>query len=165
MTLRRTTKLRPFSDKRLRELAAAGVTNPTSTFTPKKPKMATAKRPKDTDPDKATVAAVMERDGGRCVGCGDPVCGQRGFHYSVHHRKLRSQGGDNRLSNLILLCGHGTSGCHGLAHSEVAAARLSGFLMLSTENPAEVRLDHSQHGPVHLLDDGSVVPIPAEARR
>ena len=162
MSLRRS-KLAAMSAKRRAELAAEGNPFPTSTFA-SKPKMATAKRPKDTGPDAATVAAVIERDGGRCVGCGDPLHGQRGVDYSIHHRKLRSQGGDNRLSNLVSLCGHGTSGCHGLAHSEVAAARLSGFLMLSTEDPEQVAVEHSQHGPVYLLDDGTATPIAAEAR-
>lgn len=156
MTLRRTTKLRAFSEKRLRELAEAGVTHPTSTFKPKpKAKMATPKQPRDTGPDKATVDAVMQRDRGRCVGCGELVHGQRGIDYSIHHRKLRSHGVDNRPSNLILLDGSGTTGCHGLAHSEVAASRLSGFLVRSTEIPAEVLVEHSQHGPVFLLDDGT----------
>lgn len=147
--------LAPMSVKRLAEFEAQGI-RPTSTFKPKPPKKATAKRPKSSDPDKAAVEAVLARDGGKCAGCGDWLRGQRGVDYSVHHRKLRSQGGDNRLSNLVSLCGHGTSGCHGLAHSEVAAARVSGFLMLSTENPAEVRVEHSQYGPVYLLDDGTV---------
>lgn len=156
MTLRRTTKLRAFSDKRLRELAEAGITNPTSTFKPKPPK-ATDKRPKDTGPDKATVDAIIQRDGGCCVGCGEPVRGQRGIGYSIHHRKRRSQGVDNSLSNLILLDGSGTTGCHGLAHSEVAAARLSGFLLRSTENPEGVPVEHAKLGRVLLLNDGTVV--------
>jgi hypothetical protein len=157
MSLRRTN-LREMSDKRRAKLAEVGIFYPTTTLVSSKtPKAVTVRRPKDTDPDAATVAAVIERDRGRCVGCGQYLLhGQRGFDYSVHHRKLRSQGGDNRLSNLVLLCGHGCSGCHGLAHSEVAASRLSGFLMLSTEDPELVLMEHSQHGPVFLLDDGTV---------
>ena len=78
MSLRRT-KLATMSAKRRAELAAEGNPFPTSTFA-SKPKMAAAKRPKDTGPDAATVAAAMERDGGRCVGCGDPVHGQPYTH-------------------------------------------------------------------------------------
>jgi hypothetical protein len=60
------------------------------------------------------------------------------------------------LSNLVSLCGHGCSQCHGLAHSEVAQARLSGLLLRSTENPEEIAVEHSQRGRIFLLDDGSV---------
>ena len=157
MSLRRT-KIKQMSDGRRVKLAELGIVYPTSTFVSKKTPR-TAKRAKDTGPDAATVAAVMERDGGRCVGCGDPVHGQRGVGYSVHHRKLRSQGGDNRLSNLVLLDGSGTTGCHGLAHSEVAQARVSGLLLRSTEHPDQMPVEHSQHGPVYLLDDGTVRPV------
>lgn len=36
---------------------------------------------------------------------------------SVHHIVYRSQGGTNDITNLILLCGSGSSGCHLKAHS------------------------------------------------
>lgn len=32
---------------------------------------------------------------------------------SIHHRMDRSIGGTNAMSNLITLCGSGTTGCHG----------------------------------------------------
>ncbi len=151
----RRTKLAPISKRRLRELAAEGVTNPTSTLVSRKPKA--AKRREVDGPDEATVALVLERDRGRCVGCGDELFGRRGVHFSVHHRKLRSQGGKHDASNLVALCGHGTSGCHGSAHAEVAASRLSGLLVQSTEDPSRVVVEHSQLGRVFLLDDGSAV--------
>lgn len=52
--------------------------------------------------------AVRERDGNRCVAC-DTVMGP----WSVHHRQLGNRD-NNALSNLILLCGTGTTGCHGV---------------------------------------------------
>lgn len=158
----RRTQLKAMSDQRRAEFAAAGITNPTSTFKPK-PKVATAKRPKDTGPDKATVELVLARDGHRCVACGVPLHGQRGVDYSLHHRKRRSQGVDNSPANLVSLCGHGCSQCHGLVHSEVAEARLTGFLLRSTENPEEVPVEHARHGRVLLLNDGSVAALPLEA--
>ena len=32
---------------------------------------------------------------------------------NAHHRRNQSQGGRDDLSNLMLLCGSGTTGCHG----------------------------------------------------
>ncbi len=151
----RGSGLKPMSDKQRALRAAQGDKHPTSTFSARKP-MA-AKRPEVDGPDEATVALVLERDRGRCVGCGDELYGRRGVHFSVHHRKLRSQGGKHDASNLVALCGHGTSGCHGSAHAEVAASRLSGLLVQSTEDPSRVVVEHSQLGRVFLLDDGSAV--------
>lgn len=119
-----------------------------------------AKRWTDTGPDEATVAAVLKRADGKCESCGEELFGRRSIEYSIHHRKRRSQGGDNRLSNLVALCGHGTSGCHGACHSEVAQARLAGFLILSTEDPAETPVDLAR-GTCLLTDDGEAVAIQA----
>lgn len=57
---------------------------------------------------------VYERDARRCRLCG--VANARA--YSVHHIRYRSEGGDNSLANLILLCGTGSWGCHLTAHSD-----------------------------------------------
>ena len=160
MTLRRT-KLATMSAKRRAEYEAQGV-RPTSTFKPKPPKMATAKR-KDTGPDKATVDAVRARDRGRCTCCGDPAYGERGRDWSISHRKLRAQGVDNRLSNLMLSCGNGVAGCEGWIHAHPERARQAGWMLLSTENPEEKPVEHSQHGLVLLLDDGTWQPV--EVRR
>lgn len=45
---------------------------------------------------------------GRRCGCG---CGRK--PESAHHLVPKSQGGDDVLSNLVLLNGDGTRGCHG----------------------------------------------------
>lgn len=52
-------------------------------------------------------AALKERAGGCCEVCGAAKA------TNAHHRKNRSQGGPHALSNLLLLCGSGTTGCHG----------------------------------------------------
>lgn len=39
------------------------------------------------------------------------ICGQEAA--TAHHILKRSQGGDDSLSNLVALCGSGTTGCHG----------------------------------------------------
>jgi HNH endonuclease len=43
------------------------------------------------------------------------VCGAPGAN--AHHVVKRSQGGRNAIANGVLLCGSGTTGCHGLYHS------------------------------------------------
>jgi hypothetical protein len=61
-------------------------------------------------------AAVAERCWGRCEGCGLP-----NWQGQVHHRVFRSHCGPRLLwhpSNLLALCGSGTTGCHGRAHHE-----------------------------------------------
>lgn len=57
---------------------------------------------------------------------------------SVHHRRPRMMGGSrNELlhlpANLILLCGSGTTGCHGWVESNRDTARELGFLIEKVE--------------------------------
>lgn len=149
--------LNPISAKRLAKLAEMGV-RPYSTFTPasrdREPKTAPRpKRPTDTGPDEATVAQVLQRDGG-CVRCGGAIHGRRGVDYSIHHRKLRSQGVDNSLPALVALCGDGVRACHGWAHHNRTAARDLGLIVKPTDDPALAPVEHAQHGRVFLLADG-----------
>jgi len=158
MTLNRTarmatkprTPLSPISKKKRAELAGQGITNPMSTFLPRPaklpvemvrtPKMATpakAKRRTDTGPDAATHDAVCERDQYSCCLCGGGVGDRRGIDYSVHHRKLRSQGVDNSLPNLILLCGSGSTGCHQAVHAKPKWAReFGGWILKGSDDAA-----------------------------
>jgi hypothetical protein len=50
---------------------------------------------------------LYQRAHGGCEMCGKWAAN------NAHHRKNRSQGGEDTLSNLLLLCGSGTTGCHG----------------------------------------------------
>lgn len=150
----RRTPMKPMSPKRRAQLAAAGVAFPASTLVSREPKKATGKRPKDTGPEAATVNAVLERDGYQCVVCSGALHGTRGFDYSVHHRKLRSQGGDNRLSNLISVCGHGTAGCHSNIHGAPAKAMDAGWIVSREQDPAQTLMAHSLYGYVLLDDEG-----------
>ncbi len=54
-----------------------------------------------------TRAQLHERAHGCCE-----ICGLWGAN-NAHHRRNQSQGGSDTLSNLMLLCGSGTTGCHG----------------------------------------------------
>lgn len=101
-------------------------------------------------------AIVQERDGGLCRRCGRP--GE-----SVHHRTPRGMGGSkdpaiNSPANLIVLCGHGTTGCHGHVESHRSDAYLSGFLVHRYEDPAEVALVDLSGTAWVLTRDGQAVP-------
>lgn len=96
-----------------------------------------------TGPDQRIRELVMERDGYRCVRCANPITGEPGVGYSLQHRIPRGMGGsrDPRLNmppNLILLCGSGTTGCHGEVESHRADARAAGYLLWRSQNPTEV---------------------------
>jgi hypothetical protein len=75
-------------------------------------------------------------------------------------------GGTNRpetngAANLLLLCGSGTTGCHGALEANRAAAYDRGHLLGQTQEPAEVpvwlcRAGGMDHRPALLDDDGSL---------
>jgi 5-methylcytosine-specific restriction protein A len=98
---------------------------------------------RNTGPSPETRQAVMERDGFQCVRCGNVVSGEPGRDFSLQHRIPRGMGGsrDPRLnlpSNLILLDGSGTTGCHGEVESHRADAETDGYLVPRTLHPTEV---------------------------
>lgn len=67
-----------------------------------------------------TRAALRERAHSCCEACGKPGA------TNAHHRINRSQGGPDTLSNLLLLCGSGTMGCHGWVTQNPECARAWG---------------------------------------
>ena len=74
-----------------------------------------AKAPRDTGPSRKVRKLVLERDGWCCVRCGRWV---KNRPYSLQHRDARGMGGtsDPEINSpvlLIVLCGSGTTGCHG----------------------------------------------------
>lgn len=99
--------------------------------------------------------AVAHRDGPRCVACGRSIVN---VPASVHHRLPRGRGGDARLSNLVTLCGSGTTGCHGEVESCRAQAYDDGLLVRSGGDPAgEAVLTWA--GWRYFTDDGRVLTI------
>jgi hypothetical protein len=58
------------------------------------------------------ITAILARDDYKCFRCGKDVTFSA---HSVHHRILGNRK-DNRPSNLITLCGSGTTGCHAAVH-------------------------------------------------
>lgn len=74
---------------------------------------------------------TTERDGGCCVKCG------RAGVMSRDHRLNRSQGGLTTTANLQLLCGTGTTGCHGWFTSHPAEAVREGWGVPMWADPHE----------------------------
>jgi len=96
-------------------------------------------------------ALVVDRDRGRCLRCGGPGG-------NVHHRTARGMGGGSDRAhspaNLIVLCGSGTTGCHGWVEAHPRAAIILGYRVPRWLDPAEVpvldvdgwvRLSHDGH--------------------
>lgn len=59
---------------------------------------------------------------------------------SVHHRKKRSQGGLWTPDNCVLLCGHGTKGCHGWVEHNPTFAHAEGWHVKGWQSPWEMPL-------------------------
>jgi hypothetical protein len=119
---------------------------------------------RDTGPDRTVRELVWERDEGRCVVCGEGVYGKP---HSIHHRRNRGSGGSsdprrNAPSNLVLVCGTGTTGCHGWIGASPEEARDAGWVVSlnSIEDPAKVPMIHAVFSAsVLLTDEGTVVPV------
>lgn len=112
-----------------------------------------------TGPDDDTVITVLRRafrDGLRgrhacCEICGGGIIGERGVHWSVHHRVPRGMGGTraarvNQPQSLMVVDGSATTGCHGRIESDRAEALASGWLVSRYADPANVAV---------LIDRGS----------
>lgn len=102
--------------------------------------------------------AVKYRAGYRCERCGT----DSSPYWSIHHRKPRGMGGTKNpqihaLSNLLYLCGSGTTGCHGWIESNRFDAYDDGLLVSYSHNPSEVPC-RLRYGLVRLLDDGGWQP-------
>jgi hypothetical protein len=86
--------------------------------------------------------------------------GPRGFFWSIHHRADRGMGGSkapwmNLPSNLVVLCGSGTTGCHGFVTNHKRDAVAEGFSVLrGILLPSQVPILHQLYGRVLLKDDG-----------
>lgn len=66
---------------------------------------------------------VRQRSGGICEALIAEVCQTRAAH--VHHRKPRSKGGSNALSNLLHTC----RACHEHIHAHPLTSRERGFIL------------------------------------
>jgi hypothetical protein len=90
---------------------------------------------------------VIARDHHSCRWCGRFVDVESGW-YSLQHRRARGMGGTRRVDtdlacNLVLVCGTGTTECHGYIESHREEAVSRGFNVADRHNPALVPLlDH-----------------------
>lgn len=98
------------------------------------------------------VAVIIDRDAGACVRCGVVVVHlQRGIAWSIHHRRPRGMGGSrspevNAAPNGLVLCGSGTTGCHGWVEGHREQARQEGLLVPSWRDPTDVPVRTRRHG-------------------
>lgn len=79
---------------------------------------------------------VHRRADQHCERCGRVIREQE--FASIHHRRRRSQGGQNTPENMTLLHGSGVTGCHGWVHAHPADAMKEGFLVPAWLDPADV---------------------------
>ena len=85
---------------------------------------------------KEIAEAVLKRAGGYCE-----KCGNGGDNFALHHRKLKSRGGIDCVSNLIAVHHE----CHNLGtnsiHSRPAESKLKGWMVPSWADPSEYPLE------------------------
>ena len=94
-------------------------------------------------------AALSERSGCMCEICGS----SRATNW--HHRKNRSQGGNDGLANAMHLCGSGTTGCHGWVTEHPEQAAENGWCLKSYQDPEQVAV--LVRGQLMLLRDDCTV--------
>ena len=110
----------------------------------------------------AVVDLVVSRDRGRCVACGRPLFGERGWGWHIHHRSARRMGSSKRphvnlAGNLVTL----HRACHEGVESRREDAEARGLLVREgVRLPAEVPVWHAVYESwVLLSDDGKVTYI------
>jgi hypothetical protein len=92
-----------------------------------------------------------------CEMCGKP------YANNAHHRRGKGQQGLDVLSNLMLLCGSGTTGCHGLVTVNPAMAYRNGWSIegaaaIPSQVPVRRINAFGVNELVLLYDDGQVIP-------
>lgn len=122
-------------------------------------------RYRNTGPRPEVVELCLERAQYSCEPCGALTGDRRGVDWSVHHRLPRRMGGTKRAgvnspAALLIVCGSGTTGCHGRIESFRAAAYERGLILRAHEDPLVVPVRLSI-GLVLLTNDGAYEPVVA----
>lgn len=111
-----------------------------------------------TGPKRSVADLVRTRDAGVCRRCGHLATNKQ-------HRIGRGMGGTNRTdvnsaAALVLMCGSGTTGCHGWATTHPDEAYATGWAIRrsDTRPPSEIPLTDLRGHTFLLADDGSVNP-------
>jgi len=120
----------------------------------------TSRRPRHPGFAAGVVELALERAQYSCEICGRQLSDRRGVDWSAHHRRPRAAGGTadpaaSTAANCLIICGGGTTGCHGVVEAHRGAAYVAGWLVWQGQDPAEVPvlLDHGTR-PVLLTVDG-----------
>jgi len=124
-----------------------------------------SRRSRATGPDAATVELVLDRDSRRCICCGIGLSGERGWGWSIHHRRGRDGKPDSHQpQNLISVCGADNhSGCHGRIHQRRSESEPAGWWLsrVAGTDPLTVAVlvDHGSRW-VYLTADGRYADEP-----
>ena len=97
--------------------------------------------------------AVLERAGGCCDLCAfaiDPT------EWECHHRRLKSQGGQDEIANLVAL----HDACHSRLHGDRVMARETGFIVHRPDDPAHTPV--LRHGQTWALPGETWTPCDPE---
>ncbi|MEK0215814.1 hypothetical protein [Bifidobacterium mongoliense] len=112
-----------------------------------------------SQPSRRTCDLVDARDECRCVICGQSL--EQALSASRHHRRMRSHPfpGLHETSNVIDVCGSGSTGCHARIHGNPGFAYSQGWLVHSwDDHPEDIPVNTYQHGWVLLDNDGHWKP-------
>ncbi|WNM65701.1 HNH endonuclease [Arthrobacter phage Vulpecula] len=117
-----------------------------------------------TGPSREVRRQVIARDLSKCQWCGRHVRTESGW-YSLQHRRARGMGGSrdaatNQAGNLVLVCGTGTTECHGWIEAQPAQAIARGFRIAAGATPSRVPLVDWTGREWLLQDDGTKEPGP-----
>jgi hypothetical protein len=110
-----------------------------------------------TGPPQQVVEACLERASYACEINGCDLTGTRGEGWSLQHRRSRGSGGTldaraNLPSNLLVACGSGTTGCHGLIENGLRGAAYEvGWLIRKCACVDPWRCEHSPRKRVALI--------------
>lgn len=105
--------------------------------------------------EKKARTVLYARSDGVCEVC------SRARATNAHHRKNTSQGGLWTPSNLLHLCGSGTTGCHGHITTNPQISRDQGWAVPSWRNPEEVPVWVARRGYVLLTNIGTYEALEA----
>lgn len=86
-------------------------------------------------------------------------CGWKNNSLNIHHRTPRGMGGTrvkeiNEPANLLVLCGSGTTGCHGWVESHRQEAYELGLLVKRGQNPELIPFQNKEGQIYTLLNNG-----------
>ncbi|UVK62568.1 HNH endonuclease [Arthrobacter phage TaylorSipht] len=117
-----------------------------------------------TGPTPEVRRQVIARDLSKCQWCGRHVRTESGW-YSLQHRRARGMGGSrdaatNQAGNLVLVCGTGTTECHGEIEGNPAQAIARGFRIAAGATPSRVPIVDWTGREWILNDDGGKTSVP-----